>query len=126
MLNTEANEHSLFDIFNFESTDLFEDAEEREEQVEETNKKRAKNGRKEYTNMRHVWTNEEIKLLVTAYVKKRGHVDDALLAELMKDMRKGITSSHINKYFKTLRAQQRKDFKMERTHRRDARYTKAK
>jgi len=115
----------LFDVFKFESTNLFDD-EPAQDQDEAVGKKRAMNGRKEYTNMRHVWTDDEIRKLLSVYSKQRGHIDMATLDALAGDMRKGITPAHINKWFKTLRAQQRKNVKVEKTHRRDARFTKAK
>jgi len=117
----------LFDVFKFESTNLFDDEPAVEKgAADEDDKKRAMTGRKEHTNMRHVWTDDEVRKLLSVYAKQRGHIDQATLDALAKDMRKGITPVHINKWFKTLRAHQRKNVKVEKTHRRDARFTKAK
>ena len=63
----------LFDMFKFENgTNLFDDGEPTKEPIDD--KKRARNGRKEHTNMRHVWTDEEIKKLLFVYAKQHGHI----------------------------------------------------
>lgn len=60
----------LFDVFKIESN-LFDDD---VSPIPVESNKRALNGKKEYTNMRHVWTDEEVKKLLSVYAKQHGHI----------------------------------------------------
>eukprot|EP01111_Echinosteliopsis_oligospora_P013669 TRINITY_DN495_c0_g1_i1.p1 TRINITY_DN495_c0_g1~~TRINITY_DN495_c0_g1_i1.p1 ORF type:complete len:114 (+),score=19.49 TRINITY_DN495_c0_g1_i1:295-636(+) len=112
-MNTDETKlNNLFDDVLPSSSDLF---------TYEIDRKEVVKGKQP---QKHVWSESEINFMVSSFSRTR-YMSNQEITQLVDSIRKGNTPSHITKWIKGVRAQQRKMNKLEKHKKRDARFTKA-